>query len=33
MEFIQTRSGHDWDNWRPLIDDVLRFFYGAASEE
>jgi enterochelin esterase-like enzyme len=28
MKFIQKTAGHNWDNWRPLIDDVLLFFYG-----
>lgn len=28
MKFIQTDKGHNWDNWRPLIDDVLLYFYG-----
>jgi enterochelin esterase-like enzyme len=27
MKFIQTDAGHNWGNWRPLIDDVLVFFY------
>jgi enterochelin esterase-like enzyme len=27
MKFVQTRAGHDWRNWKPLIDDVLLFFY------
>lgn len=27
MEFVQVRGEHDWDNWRPLIDDVLEFFF------
>jgi hypothetical protein len=25
---VQTEAGHNWDNWRPLIDDVLVYFYG-----
>lgn len=28
MKFIQKTAGHNWDNWKPLIDDVLLFFYG-----
>ena len=31
MEYIEVTQGHDWDNWRPLIDNVLRYFYGNAS--
>ncbi len=29
MEFVQVREGHNWRNWKPLIDDVLLFFYSA----
>ena len=29
MKYVETREGHNWDNWRPLIDDVLLYFYGA----
>ncbi len=28
MKFVVTNEGHNWKNWRPLIDDVLRFYYG-----
>jgi len=28
MKYVQTKAGHDWDNWRLLIDDVLLYFYG-----
>jgi len=28
MKYIETQQGHNWDNWRPLIDDVLLYFYG-----
>ena len=28
MKYMQTDEGHNWDNWRPLIDDVLLFYYG-----
>ena len=28
LKFIQVEAGHDWNNWRPLMDDVLLFFYG-----
>ena len=27
--YIEVDEGHDWDNWRPLMDDVLRWFYAA----
>ncbi len=32
MKYIETREGHNWDNWRPLIDDVLLYFYGSRNE-
>ena len=28
MRYIEVREGHNWDNWGPLLDDVLRYFYG-----
>ena len=28
MEYIEVREGHNWENWGPLIDDVLLYFYG-----
>ena len=31
MEYIEVREGHNWSNWKPLIDDVLRFFYEVES--
>jgi len=33
MKYVETRQGHNWDNWRPLIDDVLLYFYGTDHEE
>jgi enterochelin esterase-like enzyme len=27
MEYVEVRQGHNWDNWRPLIDDILTYFY------
>ena len=32
MKYVETRQGHNWDNWRPLIDDVLLYFYGADND-
>ena len=29
MNYVEVRQGHNWDNWRPLIDDVLLYFYGS----
>jgi enterochelin esterase-like enzyme len=28
VNYVEVRQGHDWQNWRPLLDDVLRYFYG-----
>ena len=30
MKYVEVTQGHNWDNWRPLIDDVLLYFYGTA---
>lgn len=27
LKYIEVPMGHNWDNWRPLIDDVLLYFY------
>jgi len=32
MQYVEVRQGHDWGNWRPLLDDVLLFFYGTADQ-
>ena len=26
--YKEVPQGHDWNNWRPLLRDVLKFFYG-----
>jgi enterochelin esterase-like enzyme len=28
MKYMEVREGHNWKNWKPLIDDVLLYFYG-----
>ena len=28
MKYVEVQQGHNWENWRPLIDDVLLYFYG-----
>lgn len=33
MKYVEVRQGHDWNNWRPLIDDVLLYFYGTAEQD
>ena len=30
MRYLEVPHGHDWNNWRPLLDDVLEFFFGGA---
>jgi len=32
MEYIEVREGHNWDNWGPLVDDVLAYFYGSEDQ-
>jgi len=27
--FLETADGHSWGNWRGVMDDMLRFFFGA----
>ena len=29
LKYIEVSEGHNWDNWKPLIDDVLLYFYKA----
>jgi len=31
MKFVQIDAGHDWGNWKRLIDDVLLYFYGKSA--
>tara|TARA_R110002096_G_scaffold296811_10_gene491294 strand:- start:7636 stop:7920 length:285 start_codon:yes stop_codon:yes gene_type:complete len=28
VTYKETRQGHNWKNWRPLLDDLLRTFFG-----
>ncbi len=28
LSYIEVAEGHNWHNWKPLLDDVLLFFYG-----
>jgi enterochelin esterase-like enzyme len=32
LTYREVNEGHDWDNWRPLLDDVLMTFYSKGSE-
>ncbi len=27
LKYVETHQAHNWKNWRPLIDDVLKFFF------
>jgi enterochelin esterase-like enzyme len=27
LKYIEVSEGHNWDNWRPLLDDLLTYFY------
>ena len=27
MNYVETREGHNRDNWPPLVNDVLLYFY------
>lgn len=29
VNFIKVRGGHNWKNWTPLLDDVLRTFFAS----
>jgi enterochelin esterase-like enzyme len=31
MKYIEVMEGHNWDNWGPLLDDALLYFYGKRS--
>jgi enterochelin esterase-like enzyme len=28
VRYLANDGGHDWENWRPLLDDSLRAFAG-----
>lgn len=33
VRHVSTKGGHDWANWRPLLDDSLRAFAGLHAED
>jgi enterochelin esterase-like enzyme len=33
VRHVSNDGGHDWDNWRPLLDDSLRSFAGLRAED
>ena len=28
LHYVEVHEGHNWDNWRPLIDDALIYLFG-----
>ncbi|MBT8074252.1 MAG: esterase family protein [Xanthomonadales bacterium] len=30
LTYHKVRKGHDWDNWGPLLDEILLTFFGSA---
>lgn len=28
LKYIEVPFAHNWDNWKPLLDDLLLYFYG-----
>ena len=30
FEYIEVPQGHNWKNWKPLIDDALIYFFGTS---
>ena len=32
LKYIEVPKEHNWDNWKPLIDDVLLYFYKPMGE-
>lgn len=33
LQFKEVRGEHNWDNWRPLVYDVLEFFFETEEQE
>lgn len=31
FEYVEVPQGHDWSNWKPLIDDCLIYFFGPSA--
>ncbi len=29
MSYVEVPYGHEWANWKPLLDDVLRYYFGS----
>ena len=32
LTYRQNHKGHNWDNWKPLLPDVLHTFFGLDAE-
>lgn len=32
LSYVEVPFGHNWNNWAPLLDDVLVYYFGADSE-
>lgn len=32
VTYIEVRHGHDWSNWKPLLDDVLLTFFSTETQ-
>ena len=32
LKYVEVHKGHNWDNWRSLIDDVLLYFYAPGNQ-
>jgi len=28
FEYVEVPEGHNWRNWKPMLDDILIYFYG-----
>ncbi|MEP4093675.1 alpha/beta hydrolase-fold protein [Reichenbachiella sp.] len=28
LEYVEVPEGHNWRNWKPMLDDILVYFYG-----
>ncbi len=33
LTYKEVAKGHSWDNWRPLLDDILKNFFATESSE
>jgi len=32
MKYVEVPFAHNWDNWKPLLDDMLLYYYGAEAD-